>query len=131
MSNYVEADAVFPDTDLPVPCPDRMTKLEAARWLRLHEPVSGAVTHELAGGDLVFEGPDRNWVNVGEIWERGCLCDPGDPLTDAERGVWRMVADRMVYKVEYLIRRGRLRAVKVGREHRLHIDELMRFVRGG
>ncbi len=52
-------------------------------------------------------------------------------MTDAEREVWWKVADRMVFKVEYLIRRRRLRAVKVGREHRLHIDELMRFVREG
>ena len=131
MGEQVASDAVFPDTDEVVKCPDRMTKLEAARWLRLYEPACGAVMSELAGGDLVFEGPHKNVVNVDEIWERGCVRDPGDPLTDRERGVWEDVARRMVYKVEYLIRRKRLRAVKVGREHRLHLDELLRFVREG
>ncbi len=119
----------FPDSG--EPAPELLTKLEAARWLRLHEPVTSSVMVELAGGPLVEDGPQVNVVDVAGIWARGVKPDPVEPLSKAEREVWASVAERMVYKVEYLIRRRRLRAVKVGKDHRLHIDELRRFVREG
>ncbi len=119
--------ARFPDDGSMVP--DLLSKLEAARWLRLHEPVTSSVMAELAGGPLVEDGPQVNVVDVADIWARGLAHDPFEPLSEVERKVWADVAQRMVYKVEYLIRRHRIKAIKVGKEHQIHIDELRRFVR--
>lgn len=121
----------FPDSLEVVACPDRMSKLEAARWLRLYGPVTRAMMHELAGGPLVEDGPQVNVVDVAGIWARGVGVDAdGEPLNRAEREVFTSVCQRMIYKVEYLIRRRRLRPVRVGKEDSLHIDELRRFIRG-